>query len=228
MSRRNERISVAIISEGETEAWYFKQLSTVERIHISTYPKEGITLNSLFEKALDLLEEGSYNFIFGLVDLDVLKDDKTKLQKLENLSKDNLKNISKFYLIKSQPCFEYWFYLHKEKYSSKFFSTWENVNPLKPEIKKIFDKYEKSNKYYRSISGRGIYSSLRPKLINAGKNSIKLFNEKNTETVCEIFYVVGVLFCSKCREQNCSDGKFFDECIKSKHLCDNLEKELTK
>ena len=219
MSRRNERISVAIISEGDTEAWYFNQLKIEERVHIQTYPKEGIKLGALYNKAENLLKDGSYDYIFGLVDLDVIKT-KQKLQKLEKLSEN-----SKFYLIKSQPCFEYWFYLHKEKYSSKFFSTWKNENPLKPEIKKIINKYEKSNKFYRSINGRGIYSFLRPKLINASKNSLKLFND-NTQVVCDIFYVVGILFCSKCREQNCSDEKFYTECIRSKHLCDNLDKEL--
>lgn len=223
MSRRNERISIAIISEGETEAWYFNQLSKIERVHIKTYPKEGTKLDSLFEKAEDLIKDGSYDFIFGLIDLDVKKNAEEKLRKLENLSKDSLKKNSKFYLIKSQPCFEYWFYLHKDKYSSKFFSTWKNENPLKPEIKKIIDKYEKSNKFYRSINGRGIYSFLRPKLINAGKSSMRLFNDKNTKTVCEIFHVVGVLFCSKCNSQNCNTDKFLNEGIKKKHLCGNLD-----
>ena len=226
MSRRNERISIAIISEGETEAWYFKQLKIKERVHIQTYPKEGKKLESLYDKAENLLKDESYDFIFGLIDLDVIKNAKDKLSKLENLSKDNSKKNSKFYLIKSQPCFEYWFYLHKDKYSSRYFSTWKNENPLKPEIKKIIEKYGKSNKFYRSVNGNGVYSLLRPKLINAGKYSLKLFNEKNTETVCEIFYVVGILFCSKCRKENCTNDKFFNTCIKSKHLCDNLDKEL--
>ena len=223
--KRIEGISIAIISEGPTEAWYFNQLSKIERVHIKTYPKEGIKLESLFVKASELLKDKSYDFIFGLIDLDVIKNAKEKLRKLENLSKDSSKNNSKFYLIKSQPCFEYWFYLHKEKYSSKFFSTWKNENPLKPEIKKIINKYEKSNKFFRSINGRGIYSFLRPKLVNASKNSMKLYNE-DTKTICEIFHVVGLLFCSKCRNENCSNEKFYTECIKSKHLCDNLDKEL--
>jgi hypothetical protein len=191
MSRRNERISIAMISEGETESWYFNQLSKIERVHINTYPKPGKDFSSILKKAEELIKDGSYDFIFGLVDLDVLKNKKDKLLKLMKFANRN----PIFYLIKSQPCFEYWFYLHNDKYSSKFFSTWKNENPLKPEIKKIIDKYEKNNKFYRSINGRGIYSFLRPKLINASKNSMKLFNDKNTKTICEIFYVVGILFC---------------------------------
>jgi len=222
MSSRNERISIAIISEGETEAWYFKQLSRAEKVYITTYPKEGKSLKSLFEKAVNLLEDGSFNFIFGLVDLDVLKGDKSKLRKLENLSKDN----SEFYLILSQPCFEYWFNLHNNKYSSRYFSSWKNTNPLKPEVQKIIDKYQKGNKFYRTVNGKGVYSLLRPKLINAGANSLKLFNDKNTKTVCEIFYVVGILFCSKCRDVNCTNEKFYNECINSKHLCENMKEML--
>ena len=54
MSRRNERVSVAIISEGDTEAWYFNQLKIKERVHIQTYPKEGKGITSLYNKAKDL------------------------------------------------------------------------------------------------------------------------------------------------------------------------------
>lgn len=220
--KRNESVSIAMISEGETESWYFNQLRKEEKVHIITYPRPGKELNSLYKKAKELIEDRSFDFIFGLVDLDTLVNRREKLSKLEKLDKDN----TNFYLIKSQPCFEYWFYLHKEKYSSKFFSTWKNENPLKPEINKIIDKYEKSNKFYRSINGQGLYIYLRPKLINACSNSLKLFHD-NTNTICEIFYVVGILFCSKCRNENCSNEKFYTECIKSKHLCENLEKELT-
>jgi hypothetical protein len=219
--KRIEGISIAIISQGPTEAWYFNQLKIEERVHIQTYPKEGKKLESLYDKASELLKDESYDFIFGLIDLDVIKA-KQKLQELEKLSEN-----SKFYLIKSQPCFEYWFYLHRNKYSSRYFSTWKNINPLKPEVIKIIDKYEKSSKFYRSKSGQGLYTYLRPKLINAGSNSLKLFHD-NTKTICEIFYVVGILFCSKCRNDDCTNEKFFNNCIKSKHLCDNVDKELRK
>ncbi len=222
MIRRNEGISIAIISEGETEAWYFKQLSRSEKVYVETYPKEGKSLKSLYEKAINLLIDGSFNYIFGLVDLDVIKNKKSKLQKLDKLSKDN----SKFYLIKSQPCFEYWFYLHNENYSSRYFSTWENDDPLKPEVKKIIKNYKKSKKFYYTLNGKGVYSCLRPKLLNAGSNSLKLFNDKNTKTVCEIFYVVGILFCSKCRDQNCTNEKFYTECVSNKHLCESMKKML--
>ncbi len=222
MIKRNVGISIAVISEGDTEAWYFNQLSKIERVHIKTFPKEGKKLESLYSKANELLKDEIYNYIFGLVDLDVLKGDKSKLRKLEKLSEDK----SEFYLIQSQPCFEYWFYLHNDKYSSRYFSTWKNTNPLKPEVQNIIDKYEKCNKFYRTVSGKGVYSLLRPKLINAGSNSLKLFNDKDTRTVCEIFYVVGILFCSKCRDKICDNDKFFDSCIKGKHLCENMKKML--
>ncbi|MDP8203141.1 MAG: RloB family protein [Candidatus Tenebribacter mawsonii] len=222
MIKRNEGISIAIISEGDTEAWYFNQLSRAERVHIKTYPKEGKKLESLYNKANELLKDGSYEYIFGLVDLDVLKGDKSKLGKLAELSKDN----SKFYLIQSQPCFEYWFYLHKDKYSSRYFSTWKNTNPLKPEVQKIIDNYEKCNKFFRTVSGKGVYSLLRPKLINASSNSLKLFKDKNTKSVCEIFYVVGIVFCSKCRDVNCTNKTFYNECINNKHLCENMKEML--
>lgn len=226
--RRIEGVSIAIISQGPTEAWYFNQLKIKERVHIQTYPKEGKKLESLYDKAENLLKDGSYDYIFGLVDLDVIKNAEEELRKLENLSKDSLKNNSKFYLIKSQPCFEYWFYLHRDQYSSRYFATWSNTYPLRPAVEKIILNYDKNDRFYRSIKGKGIYSFLRPKLINAGENSMKLFNDKNTKTVCEIFHVVGVLFCSKCNSQNCNTDKFLNECIKKKHLCENLDSLLKK
>lgn len=221
MNNRNEGISIAIISEGPTEAWYFNQLSKSERIHIKTFPKDGQNLPSLYIKACNLIKEESFDFIFGLVDLDVHKN-KTKFQKLENLSKKN----PEFKLIISLPCFEYWFYLHNVKYSSRYFSSWNNENSLKPVVQKIIDKYEKSKKFYRTANGRGVYSLLRPKLINAGTNSLKLFNEKDTKTICEIFHVVGILFCSKYRDENCTNEKFYTECVSNKHLCENMKKIL--
>ena len=224
MSKRQEGISIAIISEGETEAWYFKQLSITERVHITTYPKEGKSLDSLYDKAVDLISDGSFDFIFGLIDLDINKKYKTKLQKLNRLSKKE----QNFHVIRSQPCFEYWFYLHRKKYSARYFSTWNNDNPLKPEIQKILNNYEKSNKFYRSAGGQGIYSLLRPKLINASVNSLKLFNTQNSETICEIFHVVGILFCSKHRNIECSNDKFFNICIKSNNLCEDLKNILAK
>lgn len=224
MSKRKEGISIAIISEGETEAWYFKQLSITERVHITTYPKEGKNLDSLHDKALELINDKSYDFIFGLIDLDVSKKNKSKLLKFASLSKKE----NNFYVIRSQPCFEYWFYLHRKKYSIRYFSTWKNENQLKPEIQKILNNYEKSNKFYRSAGGQGIYSLLRPKLINASVNSLKLFNAKNTETICEIFHVVGILFCSKHRNIECTDEKFFNTCIKSNKLCEDLKNILAK
>ena len=91
---------------------------------------------------------------------------------------------------------------------------------------KIIDNYEKCNKFFRTVSGKGVYSLLRPKLINASSNSLKLFKDKNTKSVCEIFYVVGIVFCSKCRDVNCTNKTFYNECINSKHLCENMKEML--
>ncbi len=146
MSKREEGISIAIISEGETESWYFKQLSTAERVHVTPYPREDKSLDSLYDKAVDLIYDRSFDFIFGLVDLDISKNNKTKLQKLNSLSKKS----NNFYVVRSQPCFEYWFYLHSGKYSSRYFSTWKNEDPLKPEIKKIIDEFTLKTFQYSS------------------------------------------------------------------------------
>ncbi|MCK4695703.1 MAG: RloB domain-containing protein, partial [Candidatus Cloacimonetes bacterium] len=86
MSRRNERVSVAIISEGDTEAWYFNQLSRAERVYISTFPKEGRKLTSMLKKAEDLICDNSYDFIFCMIDMDTITSSpkRTKLNKLIN------------------------------------------------------------------------------------------------------------------------------------------------
>jgi hypothetical protein len=224
MSKREEGISIAIISEGDTEVWYFRQLSIKEKVHITTYPKEGKSLDSLYKKANDLISDGSFDFIFGLIDLDINKKNTNKLQELKSLSK----NEHNFYIVQSQPCFEYWFYLHRKKYSARYFSTWKNENPLKPEIQKIIKDYEKSKKFYHSIGGQGIYSLLRPKLKNACSNSLKLLSDTTTESICEIFHVVGILFCSKHRNIGCTDEKFFNICIKRNKLCEDLKNILAK
>ena len=139
-------ISLAVISEGDTEGWYLRQLKSSERVNFDIFPKEGRNLDNMIKKLQTLLSPKIYDYIFCLVDIDTKLDgaEKTKYHNFKQYAK-NHENVL---IIESQPWFEYWFYLHNANFSAKFFKTWKNEQPLKPEILKIIPAYEKSKNFY--------------------------------------------------------------------------------
>ena len=56
---------------------------------------------------------------------------------------------------------------------------------------------------------------------SAFENSLRLFKTDKAE-YCEVYKVIGLIFCSKCTTGDCSQDKFFTECLKSIHLCENI------
>ena len=149
---RSLPLSIAVISEGDTEGWYLRQLKSTERINFDIFPKEGRNLNNMKKRLQILLSQEIYDYIFCMVDMNTKLDgsEKTKYHNFKQYAQKH-RNV---HIIESQPCFEYWFYLHKANFSARCFETWKNEQPLKPEILKIIPAYEKSKIFYYSKSGQ--------------------------------------------------------------------------
>ncbi|MDP8210439.1 MAG: RloB family protein [Candidatus Stygibacter australis] len=206
-------LSLAIISEGDTEGWYLRQLKSAERINFDIFPKEGRNLVGMKNKLQNLLSQDIYDYIFCLVDMDTKLDgaEKTKYQNFMQFAQ-KYENV---HIIESQPCFEYWFYLHKANFSARYFKTWKNEQPLKPEILKIIPAYEKSKIFYYSKSGQGLYNLLKTHLLSAAKNSFKLKNNDKYH-YCQFFTLFGLILCNKVKEINEND---FFNCLNENQLC---------
>ncbi|MDP8220348.1 MAG: RloB family protein [Candidatus Stygibacter frigidus] len=211
---RSLPLSIAVISEGDTEGWYLRQLKSAERLNFDIFPKEGRNLVGMKNKLQNLLSQNIYDYIFCLVDMDTKLDgaEKTKYQNFKQYTQTH-ENV---HIIESQPCFEYWFYLHKADFSAKFFRTWKNEQPLKPEILKIIPAYEKSKNFYYSKSGQGLYNLLKPCLLSATLNSFKLKNN-NKYHYCQFFTLFGLILCLKVKPDN--ENNFF-MCLNENQLCD--------
>ena len=211
---RSQPISLAVISEGDTEGWYLRQLKSSERIDFDIFPKEGRNLVGMKNKLQHLLSQDIYDYIVCLVDMDTKLDgaEKTKYQAFRQFAQKH-ENV---HIIESQPCFEYWFYLHKADFSARYFKTWKNELPLKPEILKIIPAYEKSKNFYNLKSGQGIYNLLKPSLIYAAKNSFKLKNNDKYH-YCQFFTLFGLILCNKVKQVNETD---FFNCLNEHQLCD--------
>ena len=212
--------TLAIISEGDTEGWYLRQLKSSERVNSDIFPKEGRNLDNMKKQLQKLLSQKIYDYIFCLVDMDTKLKGKEKT-KFQNFKQYALKH-NNVHIIKSQPCFEYWFYLHKANFSARYFKTWKNEQPLKPEILKIIPAYEKSKQFYDSKSGQGIYNLLKPSLIYAARNSFKLKNI-NKYHFCQFFTLFGLIMCLKIKQKDEID---FFKCLNDNQLCDFLNKFL--
>jgi len=83
-------LSIAVISEGDTEGWYLRQLKSAERINFDIFPKEGRNLVGMKNKLQNLLSQDIYDYIFCLVDIDTKLDgvERTKYHNLSNLLKN--------------------------------------------------------------------------------------------------------------------------------------------
>lgn len=203
IKRRFKEVS-AIVVDGKTEVWYFKNLakhenSDTRRINIKPELPKTNTLINQYNTVLNLLDEG-YQWVFWLIDFDVIlkeqkiwnKQGESPIQELKKYcNKLEKEEKSKIYF--NVPCLEFWFLLHF-KSSGKFY---EKCDTPTKELKKVFDGYEKSSEFYNKTDN-DIYLKLRSMLSNAKSNASKLgkfdFNDyqKAKSEVYRIFKDLGI------------------------------------
>lgn len=164
--RRSERAKrslknsggVAVIGEGPTEQYYL--LSVQGLLNANVYPKvvkDG--MEYLIARVEECIAEG-YDIIFCLIDKDNKSGAKEKKEYdsfVRKYSRKKFRNsqtggMTEVIVIENSPCLEIWFYYYF-RLSMGMFSSYEKINPLKPELRKFLPKYEKRIEFFKKCGG---------------------------------------------------------------------------
>lgn len=139
---------IAVIGEGPTEQYYL--LSIQGLMAANVYPKivkDG--MDYLIARVEECIAEG-YDKIFCLIDMDNKSGRKEKDEYNAFLKKYSGKKIknkhtgeeTEIIVIENHPCLEIWFYYYF-RLTTGLYSSYENINPLKYELRKFLPEYEK-------------------------------------------------------------------------------------
>lgn len=168
---------IAIIGEGPTEQYYL--LSIQGLLPVNIYPKvvkDG--MEYLITRVEECIAEG-YDKIYCLIDLDNKSGAKEKTAYtnfLRQYSGKQFKNrktggYTEVIIIENHPCLEIWFYYYF-RLTMGLYSSYEKVNPLKPELRKFLPEYEKRIEFFKKCGGlRQYLTSKGGKIENAVRNS---------------------------------------------------------
>lgn len=151
-----------LIADGETEQWYVELLKKHYDLKIRFQPE--LSCHSI-SKQFELVKEAiakEYEHIFWIIDFDSIqkenKEAKVKNSVLQKFKQFYHKAITdnrwkdKLTVIVNNPCLEYWFYLHQQPESNRYFAQYET--DLLPVLRKfdvgggLFEKYNKSKQNY--------------------------------------------------------------------------------
>lgn len=168
---------IAVIGEGPTEQYYL--LSIQGLLSVNVYPKiakEG--MDYLAARVDECIAEG-YDRIYCLIDMDN-KSGRTEREAYDafvrQYSGKRFRNrqsgsYTEVIIIENKPCLEIWFYYYF-RLTTGLYSSYENMNPLKPELRKFLPEYEKRVDFFRKCGGLHQYfESKNGDLGNAVKNS---------------------------------------------------------
>ena len=147
----------AVVIEGESEQHYINSFKRYYNKNISI--KCSLCKNSIklqYKRVMEFCTQ-NYNHVFWIIDFDTIVkencDAKEKNKAIKNfklmyqkIANDNARRGEKITIIVNNPCLEYWYYLHKNQDSTKYYATY---NELFKDLKKfridakLFEKYEK-------------------------------------------------------------------------------------
>lgn len=181
----------AIYVDGECEQWYFQMMKRNENtFNIDLQPKlpRKKKISEIYEEVKK--SSNDYDLVVWVVDLDkVLEEERAKKkggkspkEEFKKIYKDLLK-VENVKVIVSNPCLEYWLFLHFN-FSAKPFGGCSEANTL---LKRHLQDYEKTEKYYIK---NDLYKRLKENQITAIKNAKKLgdFNVDNFDSsICEMY-----------------------------------------
>lgn len=187
---------IAIVVDGETEAWYFAMLNRNEsdaRFQIKPEIPQRKSLVNQFEQVNRLAED--YDQVVWIVDMDVIIKETREVKSGQARPLDEflkykrqLATSQNVKIIINQPCIEYWFLLHFEFTQPPF----EDCGGAEDLLRRNLRDYSKSQKYFTK-EGNDIYLRLREKLPVAIENSKRL-NEFDLENPARGFSEMHELF----------------------------------
>lgn len=153
---------IAVIGEGATEQYYLMSIQGL--LPVSVYPKvvkEG--MEYLVARVEECIAEG-YDRIYCLIDMDNKSGRKEKeayagfLRKYSGRKFRNRQNggFTEIIVIENHPCLEIWFYYYF-RLTTGIYTSYENINPLKPELKRFLPEYEKRIEFFKKCGGLHSY-----------------------------------------------------------------------
>lgn len=190
---------IAVIGEGPTEQYYL--LSVQGLLNANVYPKvvkDG--MEYLISRVEECIADG-YDLILCLID----KDNKhgSKEQKEYNsfvkaYSGKKVKNpqtggTTEIIIIENSPCLEIWFYYYF-RLSTGLFSSYEKLNPLKPELRKHLPEYEKKIDFFKKCGGLHQYISSKGGDLNNAIANSKISMQHHQQTSNGAYSEMSILF----------------------------------
>lgn len=170
---------IAVIGEGPTEQYYL--LSMQGLLAANIYPKvvkDG--MDYLIARVEKCIAEG-YDKIYCLIDMDYKSGQKEKAAYanfLRQYSGKQFKNRqtggqTEVIVIENHPCLEIWFYYYF-RLTTGLYSSYERVNPLKPELRKFLPEYEKRIEFFKKCGGLHQYLTSKGGSIETAVRNSKL------------------------------------------------------
>lgn len=206
MARRKNKkeqqpVGYVVVADGETEQWYVELVKKYYDLKIKFQPELSChSISKQFNIVRESINEG-FEHVFWIIDFDNIqkenKEAKVKnsvLQKFRVLYHKAISDKSwegKLTLIVNNPSLEYWYYLHQNPNSTKYFAKYEN--DLLPVLRKfdvgggLFDRYNKTKHDY--LSTPGLFVRLLPYLQKIDFKRLRAFDFQNcqNESVSEMY-----------------------------------------
>ena len=174
---------VAVVVDGETEAWYLTMLNRNEpntKFQIKPEIPQRKSLSDQYNKVQSLSND--YDTVVWIVDMDVILKETREAKKgqprpLDEFLKykDKLSSITNVSVIINQPCIEFWLLLHIEFTQAPF----DDCARAESRLRNHLSEYAKTQRYYTK-EGDDIYLKFKEMLPYAIKNS-KRMNEFDPE-----------------------------------------------
>lgn len=192
MPRKTHKIkskkTILLIVEGYTEKIYFSQMKFVENNqNVTIIPRmaKHSSLITILETAIKEAKENIYDAIWCVFDRDVLlatgisKDLEQKFNEAKHLD---------IQFADSLPAFEIWFLLHYVLPKQYYMNQAELINELQNHISNY-------NKDINWLSKENLYTKLKPLLLKAIGNNIKLeqrnlSNQTNENSMCNVYKLI--------------------------------------
>ncbi len=198
-NKRNGReLGYFVVVEGDTEQWYLRLFQHYYNLKMTIEPKlSGNSIKQQFKNVIDACGKG-YKHVFWIVDFDTVNKENREARSKNKSVNDfksycqkvlmNLDLKDKITIIVNNPCFEYWYYLHKNQFVSKYYQTYSEllVDLKKFQIdNRLFEQYSKSKRDYST----GLFTKLLPFLKQMDFERLNHFDfdECQSKSVSEMY-----------------------------------------
>lgn len=185
--------AIVVIGEGITEKYYIDSLKGLSPFDIKPQElnKKASNLKELEKNILSSIKD-NYDEVYCLIDMDGKRDGANKMnylnmkKKYHNITHGNKKKgiQCKVTFIETERCTELWFLYHFTR--TAITKEFKSYHELETELRKYRPKYEKTEKYFKSVAN--LHNELTVKREPKGsikvalKNSQDSFNSKESFT----------------------------------------------